>query len=51
MTIPERIKKYMELNKWSEYRLAKEADLPQSTISHLLKRNNASTFPYSRKYL
>jgi len=29
----------------SEYRLAKEAALPQSTISHLFKRSNAPTFP------
>ena len=45
MTIQERIKEYMKVNEWSEYRLAKEAELPQSTISHLFKRNNAPTFP------
>lgn len=34
----------MELKGWSEYKLAKAANLPQSTISHLFKRNNAPTF-------
>ena len=28
---------------WSEYRLAKEAGLPQSTISNLYKRENSPT--------
>ena len=45
MNIQERIKNFMEFNGWSEYRLAKEADLPQSTISHLFKRNNAPSYP------
>ncbi|HMM06037.1 MAG TPA: helix-turn-helix transcriptional regulator [Clostridiales bacterium] len=35
----------MNASGWSEYKLAKEAELPQSTISHLFKRNNAPTFP------
>ena len=45
MDVKERIKLLMEEKDWSEYRLAKEADLPQSTISHLFKRNNAPTYP------
>ncbi len=45
MDVQERIKALMEAKGWSEYRLAKEANLPQSTISHLFKRNNAPTFP------
>lgn len=45
MTIQKRIKMLMDTKGWSEYRLAKEANLPQSTISHLFKRNNAPTFP------
>ena len=45
MTIQERIKALMDQKTWSEYRLAKEAELPQSTISHLFKRNNAPTYP------
>lgn len=45
MDVQERIKALMEAKGWSEYRLAKEANLPQSTISHLFKRNNAPTLP------
>lgn len=45
MDVQERIKLLMESKGWSEYRLAKEAELPQSTISHLFKRNNAPTYP------
>lgn len=45
MEIQERIKEMMVIKGWSEYRLAKEAGLPQSTISHLFKRNNAPTLP------
>lgn len=45
MDIQERIKRLLAQKEWTEYRLAKEANLPQSTISHLFKRNNAPTFP------
>lgn len=45
MDIQERIKQLMDEKAWSDYKLAKEANLPQSTISHLFKRNNAPTFP------
>ena len=45
MDVKERIKLLMKEKDWSEYRLAKEAELPQSTISHLFKRNNAPTYP------
>lgn len=45
MTVQERIKELMGIKGWSEYRLAKEAGLPQSTISHLFKRNNTPTYP------
>lgn len=45
MHIQERIKQLMDEKAWSDYKLAKEANLPQSTISHLFKRNNAPTFP------
>lgn len=45
MDVKERIKLLMEEKDRSEYRLAKGADLPQSTISHLFKRNNAPTYP------
>ena len=45
MDIRERIKQLMDQKDWTEYKLAKEAGLPQSTISHLFKRNNAPTYP------
>jgi len=45
MDVKERIKLLMKEKDWSEHRLAKEAKLPQSTISHLFKRNNAPTYP------
>lgn len=45
MDIQERIKELMNIKGWSEYKLAKEANLPQSTISHLFKRNNCPTYP------
>jgi transcriptional regulator with XRE-family HTH domain len=45
MDIWERIKQLMDQKDWTEYKLAKEAGLPQSTISHLFKRNNAPTYP------
>jgi transcriptional regulator with XRE-family HTH domain len=43
--ILERIRSLMRERSWTEYRLAKEAGLPQSTISHLFRRNNAPSFP------
>lgn len=45
MDIQRRIRRLMAEKGWSEYRLAKEAHLSQSTISHLFKRNNAPTLP------
>ena len=45
MDIQERLRKLMEIKGWSEYRLSKNAGLPQSTIAHLFKRNNAPTYP------
>ncbi len=45
MDVQERMKQLMSAKGWSEYKLAKEAGLPQSTISHLFKRNNAPTYP------
>lgn len=45
MDIQQRIKQLMDIKGWSEYKLSKEANLPQSTISHLFKRNNAPTYP------
>jgi len=45
MDVQERIRELMDIKGWSAYKLAKEAGLPQSTISHLFKRNNAPTYP------
>lgn len=45
MDVQERIRQLIDVKSWSEYRLSKEANLPQSTISHLFKRNNAPTYP------
>lgn len=35
----ERIKRIMKVRGWSEYRLAKESGVPQSTISNIFNRN------------
>lgn len=35
----ERIKQIMKVRGWSEYRLAKESGVPQSTISNIFNRN------------
>lgn len=45
MCAKERIKQLMEEYGWSEYRLAKEANLSQSTIANVFRRNNAPTLP------
>lgn len=39
MDINEKIKQLMKERNWTEYRLAKESGLSQSTISNLFKRN------------
>lgn len=39
MNVQERIRELMDLRGWSEYKLAKTADLPQATISHLFRKN------------
>ena len=44
LNIQERIKEPMEVRGWSEYKLAKMSGLPQSTISHLFRRNNSPSF-------
>ena len=41
----ERIKNLMSERGWTEYKLAKEAELPQSTISTLFSRNNLPSIP------
>ena len=43
MDAQKRIKQLMEERGWTDYRLAKEAKLSHSTITHVFKRNNAPT--------
>ena len=40
-----RIRELMEERSWTEYRLAKEANLSHSTVANMFNRNNAPTFP------
>lgn len=45
MTVQQRIRQLMEQRGWSEYRLAKESGLSQSTITKIFDRNTAPTLP------
>ena len=45
MTTNERIRQLMDECNWTEYRLAKEANLSQSTIANLFKRNTVPSIP------
>ena len=45
MNIQLRLQKLMEERKWTEYRLANEAGISQTTITNLFKRNNLPTLP------
>lgn len=45
MDAQKRIKKLMEERSWTEYKLAKEANLSHSTVSNMFNRNNAPTLP------
>ncbi len=45
MDTKQRIRELMKKRGWTEYRLAKEAGLAQSTISNMFKRHNAPTLP------
>ncbi len=45
MDIQKRIKQLMQNRNWTDYRLAKEANLSQSTITNMFNRNNAPTLP------
>lgn len=45
MDAQKRIRELMEERGWSEYRLAKEANLSHSTVSNMFNRNNAPTLP------
>ena len=41
----ERIRNLLIERNWTEYKLAKEAGLPQSTIATLFRRNNLPSIP------
>ena len=45
MDVIEKIKSQMQLRGWSEYRLAKESGLSQSTISNIFRRNTLPSIP------
>lgn len=41
----DRIRLFMEKQRWTEYRLAKESGLSQSTITNMFSRNTAPSIP------
>ena len=45
MDAQKRIRQMMDERGWSEYKLAKEANLSPSTVSNMFNRNNAPTLP------
>ena len=45
MDLIARIQELLAQRGWSQYQLAKEADLSQSTISSLINRGNTPTVP------
>jgi transcriptional regulator with XRE-family HTH domain len=45
MDILERIKKLRDERGWSNYRLAKEANISENTLNNLFRRNNLPTIP------
>lgn len=45
MDAQKRIKQLMNERGWTDYRLAKEANLSHSTVTNMFNRNNAPTLP------
>ena len=45
MDTQKRIRELMEARGWTDYRLAKEANLSHSTVTNMFNRNNAPTLP------
>ena len=45
MDAQKRIRELMEERNWTDYRLAKEANLSHSTVANMFNRNNAPTLP------
>lgn len=44
MDIQQKIRQLMLERRWTSYQLSKKADISQTTISNIFKRNNAPTF-------
>lgn len=44
-----KIESYMEQKEWTLYKLAKESDIPYSSLSNLFQRNTEPTLPTLRK--
>lgn len=51
MDTQKRIRELMEERNWTDYRLAKEANLSHSTVSNMFNRNNAPTLQHWRQYV
>lgn len=45
MNAQKHIRELMEERSWTDYRLAKEANLSHSTVTNMFNRNNAPTLP------
>lgn len=45
MDAQDRIRRMMDERGWTDYRLAKEANLSHSTVTNMFNRNNAPTLP------
>ena len=45
MDTQKRIRELMEERRWTDYRLAKEANLSHSTVTNMFNINNAPTLP------
>lgn len=45
MDAQKRIRQLMDERGWTDYRLAKEANLSHSTVTNMFNRNNAPTLP------
>lgn len=44
-----KIESFMEQKEWTVYRLAKESDIPYSSLNNLFQRNTEPTLPTLRK--
>lgn len=47
--ILEKIKNYMELRNWTLYRLAKESDIPYTSLHSMFEKNTQPTLSTLRK--